>query len=168
VELIDNSCFYVTAPIDEVDAPAIAVAMPARIRLDAFGDRSFEGSVRRIAPYVLDIEKQARTVDVEVEFTNQQDIEHLLAGYSADVEVILDIRQDTLRIPTQAVLDGERIFVYLPDDNRLEERTIKGGIVNWDYTEVMSGLQAGVLVVTSVDRAGVEDGAYAVAAQEEP
>lgn len=168
VELIDNGCFYVTAPIDEVDAPAIAVAMPARIRLDAFRGRSFEGRVRRIAPYVLDIEKQARTVDVEVEFSNQQDIEHLLAGYSADVEVILETRQDTLRIPTQAVLDGERVFVYLPADKRLEERTVKSGIVNWDYTEVVSGLQGGELVVTSIDRAGVKDGAYAVATQEKP
>jgi HlyD family secretion protein len=84
------------------------------------------------------------------------------------VELILDIRQDTLRIPTQAVLDGERVFVYLPADKRLEERTIKSGIVNWDHTEVVSGLQAGELVVTSVDRAGVKGGAYAVAVQETP
>lgn len=168
VELIDNTCFYVVAPIDEVDAPAVAVDMPARVSLDAFGDRRFEGKVRRIADYVLDLEKQARTVDVEVEFTNPEDIKQLLAGYSADVEVILDLRQDTLRIPTQAVLDGKRVFVYLPDDKLLEERTFESGISNWDYTEVVTGLQAGELVVISVDRAGVENGAHAVAAKEEP
>ncbi|MFH1675102.1 MAG: efflux RND transporter periplasmic adaptor subunit [Pseudomonadota bacterium] len=168
VELIDNTCFYVVAPIDEVDAPSVAVGMPARVSLDAFGDRRFEGKVRRIADYVLELEKQARTVDVEVEFTNPEDIKQLLAGYSADVEVILDLRQDTLRIPTQAVLDGKRVFVYLPDDKLLEERTFESGISNWDYTEVMTGLQAGELVVISVDRAGVEDGAYAVAAKEGP
>jgi len=168
VELIDNTCFYVVAPIDEVDAPSVAVDMPARVSLDAFGDRSFEGRVRRIADYVLDIEKQARTVDVEVEFTNPEDIKQLLAGYSADVEVILDLRQDTLRIPTQAVLDGKRVFVYLPDDKLLEERTFESGISNWDYTEVVTGLQAGELVVISVDRSGVEDGAHAVAVKEGP
>lgn len=168
VELIDNTCFYVVAPIDEVDAPSVAVDMPARVSLDAFGDRSFEGRVRRIADYVLDIEKQARTVDVEVEFTNPEDIKQLLAGYSADVEVILDLRQDTLRIPTQAVLDGKRVFVYLPDDKLLEERTFESGISNWDYTEVVTGLQAGELVVISVDRSGVENGAHAVAAKEGP
>ncbi|NVM56783.1 MAG: efflux RND transporter periplasmic adaptor subunit, partial [Desulfobacterales bacterium] len=102
VDLIDNACFYITAPIDEVDAPEITPGMRARVSLDAFGDRRFDGKVRRIAPYVLDREKQARTVDVEVEFSNPEDIRQLLAGYSADVEIILDVHRDTLRIPTEA------------------------------------------------------------------
>jgi len=160
--LIDNSSFYVVAPIDEVDAPEIALGMPARIRMDAFGDLSFEGKVRRIAAYVLDLEKQARTVDVEVEFINQKDIKHLLAGYSADIEVILDVHKDTLRIPTYAVLDNERVFVYHLDSRQIEERTIKTGISNWDYTEVITGLKAGELVITTVDREGIKDGAKAI------
>ncbi|NVM22419.1 MAG: efflux RND transporter periplasmic adaptor subunit [Desulfobacterales bacterium] len=168
VDLIDNSCFYVTAPIDEVDASEIASGMTARVSLDAFGDRGFDGNVRRIAPYVLDREKQARTVDVEVEFTNPQDIRQLLAGYSADVEIILDVRPDTLRIPTEAVLDGKRVFVYLAGKKVIKERIFKSGISNWDYTEVVSGLKMDELVVVNVDRAGVKDGAHAVLAKEEP
>ena len=167
VDLIDNSCFYVTAPIDEVDAPEIAPGMAARVSLDAFGDRHFDGKVRRIAPYVLDREKQARTVDVEVEFTNPEDIRQLLAGYSADVEIILDVRPDTLRIPTEAVLDGKRVFVYLADKNVIKERIFKSGISNWDYTEAISGLETDELVVVNVDRPGVKDGARAVSAKEE-
>jgi HlyD family secretion protein len=167
VDLIDNSCFYVTAPIDEVDAPAITVAMPARVSLDAFGNRIFESRVRRIADYVLDREKQARTVDVEVEFVNPEDKKSLLAGYSADVEVILEAHHDTLCIPTQAVLDGKRVFVYLRAQGRIEERNIQSGISNWDLTEVLSGLAVGDLVVVSVDRPGLENGAPAVVAIEE-
>jgi len=67
VDLVDNTCFYVTAPMDEVDAPLIAVGMPARISLDAFREIHYEGRVRRVGVFVLDREKQARTVDVEVE-----------------------------------------------------------------------------------------------------
>jgi HlyD family secretion protein len=167
VDLIDNSCFYVTAPIDEVDAPEIAPGMAARVSLDAFGDRHFDGKVRRIAPYVLDREKQARTVDVEVEFTNPEDIRQLLAGYSADVEIILDVRPDTLRIPTEAVLDGKRVFVFLADKNVIKERIFKSGISNWDYTEAISGLETDELVVVNVDRPGVKDGARAISAKEE-
>jgi HlyD family secretion protein len=162
VVLIDNSCFYVVAPIDEVDAPQIALGMPARVRMDAFGKRSFDGKVRRIAAYVLDLEKQARTVDVEVEFINQKDIKHLLAGYSTDIEVILAVHKDTLRIPTYAVLDNKRVFVYHPDSKKIEERMIKAGISNWDYTEVITGLKAGELVIINVDREGIKDGAKAI------
>ncbi|MCK4727496.1 MAG: efflux RND transporter periplasmic adaptor subunit, partial [Desulfobacterales bacterium] len=168
VDLIDNACFYITAPIDEVDAPEIVSGMRARVSLDAFGDRRFDGKVRRIAPYVLDREKQARTVDVEVEFTNPEEIRQLLAGYSADVEIILDVRRGTLRIPTEAVLDGKRVFVYLPDKKVIKERIFKSGISNWDYTEVISGLRADELVVVNADHPGVKDGAHTVVAKEEP
>ncbi|MES9968183.1 MAG: efflux RND transporter periplasmic adaptor subunit [Sedimenticola sp.] len=166
VDLIDNTCFYVAAPIDEVDAPKIAVEQTARVSLDAFGERRFPGTVRRIAPYVLDLEKQARTVDIEVEFTHTEDIKELLAGYSADVEIILDLRKEALRIPTEAVLDDEQVYLLLEDEGVLEKRKIKTGMSNWDHTEVLEGLETGDLVVTSVDRDGVEDGALAVREKE--
>jgi HlyD family secretion protein len=168
VDLIDNTCFYVTAPIDEVDVPNIEPGMTARVSLDAFGDRRFAGKVRRIAPYVLDREKQARTVDVEVKFTIPADIREMLAGYSADVEIILDVRENTLRIPTEAVLEGNRVFVYLPENKVIRERTFKNGISNWYYTEVISGLKPDQQVVVNVDRAGIKDGAKAVLSQEAP
>lgn len=168
VDLIDDSCFYVNAPIDEVDAPDIAPGMPARVSMDALGDRRFEGKVRRIASYVLDREKQARTVDVEVEFARPDNVRQLLAGYSADVEIILDVRPSALRVPTEGVLDRNRVFIYKPDEGILEERTFKSGISNWDYTEVISGLKLNELVVVNVDEPGVHDGARAVVATEEP
>ena len=168
VDIVDVSCFYVTAPIDEVDAAAIDTGLPATISLDAFGDRHFSGRVRRIAPFVLDREKQARTVDVEVEFTRPEDFKHLLAGYSADVEIVLDARKDTLRIPTHAILDGKRVFVYLPDRSVIRERSIQTGLSNWEYTEVVSGLKPGEQVVVNVDRSGIADEAPAVVMKETP
>ena len=167
VDLIDNTCFYITAPIDEVDVHKIAQGMTARVSLDAFGDRRFPGKVRRIAPYVLDREKQARTVDVEVQFTIPEDIRKMLAGYSADVEIILDVRQNTLRIPTPAVLDGDRVFVYLPGNKVVKARSFKSGISNWYYTEVISGLKPDELVVINVDGAGMKNNAAAVISKEE-
>lgn len=161
VDLIDDSCLYVTAPIDEVDAPAIRLQMPARISVDAFPDRKFDAHVRRIAPYVLDVEKQARTVDVEVEFNDPQQTGTLLVGYSADVEVVLDSKADVLRVPTAAIQEGSRVLVYRESDARLEARTIETGLANWEYTEVRGGLAEGDRVVLSLEREGVEAGAKA-------
>jgi HlyD family secretion protein len=168
IDLIDNTCFYVTAPIDEVDAAAISAGMPARVILDAFGDRRFEGRVRRIAPYVFDQEKQARTVDVEVELAHPEEIKPLLAGYSADAEIILEVHQDVLRVPTETILDEDHVFVYLPLKGIIEERIIKIGLSNWDYTEVLSGLNLEDQVVINVDQAGVTDGAPATRVEQEP
>jgi HlyD family secretion protein len=158
IELLDTSCFYVVAPIDEVDAPAVKVNMEARVIMDAFGDKHFPARVRRIDPYVLDLEKQARTVDVEVEFINNEDGENFLAGYSADVEIIIAVEEDVLRIPTQALLDNSLVYVYQPHDQRLHEKSVRTGLSNWDYTQVTEGLQEGESVVISTDRPGLEDG----------
>ncbi|NNF17305.1 MAG: efflux RND transporter periplasmic adaptor subunit, partial [Gammaproteobacteria bacterium] len=65
VDLIDNTCVYISAPIDEVDAPAVRTGQQAFITLDAFPERRFAGHVSRVAPYVLAVEKQSRTVEVE-------------------------------------------------------------------------------------------------------
>jgi len=160
VDLIDTSCLYVSAPIDEVDATAIRTGMEARITLDAFPKTNFKGLVRRIAPYVLEVEKQARTVEVETVFADLAGNENLLPGYSADVEIVLDVRDDVLRIPTEAILEGNRVLVCLAD-GLIEERIIEQGLSNWQFTEVVSGLEPGELVVTSVDREGVKPGVRA-------
>ncbi len=158
IDLIDNSCLYVSAPIDEVDAPEIRAGMPARILLDAFSKTYFKGRVRRVAPYVLDVEKQARTVDVEVDFLGESDNRNMLPGYSADIEVILDRQKDTLRIPTEALLEGLKVYVYDPDSKTISIQPVKVGLSNWQYTEILDGLQQDQRIVTSIDREGLEDG----------
>ena len=162
IDLIDDSCLYVSAPIDEVDAAQLKVDMNARISLDAYRGKHFLGHVRRIAPYVLALEKQARTVDVEVEFDDPGAAKHLLIGYSADIEIVVDARDDVLRIPTPALMPGNRVFV-LTEDGKLEERKVDIGLSNWEFSEVKAGLARGDRVVTSLDREGVKAGAAAVA-----
>ena len=161
VDLVDGSCLYISAPIDEVDAPAVRAGQRASITLDAFPNQRFPGFVRRVAPYVLDTEKQARTVEVEAEIENPEKY-NLLPGYSADVEIILENRENVLRVPTQAILEGKRVLVLDSVTRLLAARPIERGVSNWEFTEIRTGLKAGELVVTSVDRQGVADGAAAV------
>jgi HlyD family secretion protein len=160
VDVVDTSCIYITAPIDEVDAPRVREGMPARVTLDAFRDRSFPAHVRRVAPYVLDVEKQARTVEVEAGIDELGDA-LLLPGYSADVEVILAERTDVLRIPTRALIEGKRVYVLEGDTVR--SREVTAGIGNWEHTEITAGIEAGARVIVSIDREGLADGVPAVA-----
>jgi HlyD family secretion protein len=161
VDIVDTSCLYITAPIDEVDAPRIRKDMRARVSLDAFKDTVFPAHVRRVAPYVLETEKQARTVEVEAELESQEGM-NLLPGYSADLEVVIDSREDALRIPTRALVQGESVYIF--DGSNVTLRKVKQGLANWEYTEVIEGVQAGDQVVTSIDREGLADGARAKAA----
>ncbi|MGA8865085.1 MAG: efflux RND transporter periplasmic adaptor subunit [Gallionella sp.] len=157
IDLIDDSCMYVSAPIDEVDASYVKVGQAARITLDAIKGVTFPGKVKRIAPYVLELEKQARTVEVEVAFNKAPTAEKLLVGYSADVEIVHASHQDVLRIPTQSLLEGNRVLLYGPE-GELEEHTVTTGLANWDQTEIISGLKEGDQIVVSLDQAGVRAG----------
>ena len=159
IDLINDSCLYIEAPMDEVDAPKIHVGQTTRVTLDALPGKVLPGHVRRIAPYVVAVEKQARTVDVEVDLENAEDAKQLLVGYSADVEIVLDSRANTLRIPTSTLMEGNKVLVYLPAKKTLEERVVKTGVSNWEYTEITEGLQQGDQIVASLEREGVKAGA---------
>jgi len=159
IDLIDDTCLYVKAPMDEVDAPKIQIGQPVRITLDALPGKMLPGKVRRVAPYVSAVEKQARTVDVEVDFAQPEATGKLLVGYSADVEIILDGRDDVLRIPTAAIQEGGKVLLFNADSGKLEERKIKAGLANWEFTEVLEGLVAGDRIVTSLEKEGVKAGA---------
>ncbi|MDO8293251.1 MAG: efflux RND transporter periplasmic adaptor subunit [Gallionella sp.] len=159
IDLIDDSCMFVSAPIDEVDAANIKAGQVSRIVLDAIKGKSFAGKVKRVAPYVLELEKQARTVEVEVEFVEPPTAENLLVGYSADVEIVHASHEKVLRIPTQTMLEGKRVLLYRISDGVLEERVVATGLANWEYTEITSGLNEGDQIVISLDQAGVKAGA---------
>ena len=164
IDLIDASCLYVNAPMDEVDAPKIKTGQPARINLDALPGKQLAGHVRRVAPYVSAVEKQARTVDIEVEFEQApKDATALLVGYSADVEIVLESHANALRVPTAALVEGRKLLVLDAATGKLVERAVKTGLANWEYTEIIDGVSEGDEVVTSLDRAGVKAGVDAVA-----
>lgn len=153
IDLIDPSSIYVSAPMDEVDSARVHPSQPVRITLDSYPGRSFAGRVTRVAPYVLDVEEQNRTVEIEVDFDDKRFASSLLPGTSADVEVILSARADVLRIPSLALLEGNR--VYLAENGHLAEVPVEVGLKNWDYAEITAGLSAGQVIVTSLDRPGL-------------
>ncbi|SFP88839.1 HlyD family secretion protein [Nitrosomonas cryotolerans] len=166
IDLIDDSCLYVSAPMDEVDAPKIKIGQPARITLDAMPGRIFDGRVRRIAPYVTEIEKQARTVDIEVDFA-QIPKYPLLVGYSADVEAIIEKHDNVLRVPTQTIRQNNKVLV-VDANNKLEERSLETGLANWGFTEILSGLKAGDQVVSSFDQGDIQAGLHVQPKNSEP
>lgn len=159
VDLIDDSCLYVKAPIDEVEAAHLKVGQAARITLDAFRGKVFSGQLTRISPYVSELEKQARTVEVDVTFDTVTEDTVLLVGYSADVEIIIQKQENQLRIPTDTLLGGQYVLRFNPDTSELVKVEIEPGIANWNWTAIKKGLKAGDLILQKLDTPGATEGA---------
>jgi HlyD family secretion protein len=156
IDVIAPDSLYVSAPIDEADVAEIRVGQPCRITLDAYRGRDFPGRVTSVASYVESSEQQNRTLEVEAVFLEGDLPENLLPGLSADVEVILQARDQALRIPTYALLEGDRVLIV--EGDHLESRTVQTGLRNWEFAEITGGIEVGARVVTSLDRPEVKAG----------
>ncbi|HOW66570.1 MAG TPA: efflux RND transporter periplasmic adaptor subunit [Candidatus Paceibacterota bacterium] len=157
VDLIDPEALYVSAPIDEADVARIRVGFPVRITLDAFREQAFSGTLTYISSFVETRQEQNRTLRVEAELKENPLPANLLPGLSADVEIILDARDNVLRIPTYALMEGNRVLVVR--GNRLVEQKVETGLHNWSFTEILSPLAEGERVVISLDRPEIKGGA---------
>ena len=160
IEVIAPDSLYVSAPIDEADVAEVRVGQPCRITLDAFDDRSFDGRVTYVASSVRTEREESRTLRVEAVFLTDELPTNLLPGLSADLEIILQVHEDVLRVPTYSLLEGDRVLVV--EGEELVAHTVTTGLRNWDFTEVTDGIAAGDRVVTSLDRPEVEAGARVV------
>jgi HlyD family secretion protein len=157
IVLLDAGATYVSAPMDEVDVGKVRAGQQVRITFDAFPGRSFPGKVTRVAPYVQDAQEQNRVFEIEAELDDRQFARDLLPGTSADVEVVLAGKDGVLRIPSSAILEGDRVLVAR--EGTLEARPVKLGLKNWQFAEVREGLAPGDAVVVSLDRTEVKEGA---------
>ncbi|MEH8259657.1 efflux RND transporter periplasmic adaptor subunit [Aeromonas veronii] len=141
IDLIDDRCLYVSAPIDEVDAARLKVGQSARVLLDAMPGRDFVATVTRIAPYVKELEKQARTVEVEAALTALPTDVPLLIGYSADLEVEVTRATDVLRVAASSRADDGSVLRL--EGDKLVRVLPRWGVENWNWIEVAEGLAAG-------------------------
>jgi HlyD family secretion protein len=161
LEVVGLDRLYVSAPLDEIDIGRVREGLPARVTLDPYRGRVWQGLVNRVSPVVNDVKEQNRTLDVEVEMRPDPNAPQPKPGTSADVEIILAKRDGVLRVPTNAVIESKRVLVI--ENGIAVRKDVKTGLKNWDWAEVVGGLNEGAAVITSLEKQGVKAGARVVA-----
>jgi HlyD family secretion protein len=145
----DTSEVYVLGKVDEADVGKVYLGQEARIVVESFKDRKFEGRVTKIAP--LGQEKDNVTT-FEVRVSIQNPGGELRANMSANAEIILEEKKRVLLIPEGAVIfDKDKgALVEIPDlkgDDGRRKLAVKLGITNGVKAEVLSGLNEGQKVI---------------------
>ncbi len=145
----DITQVYVQGKVDEADIGKVYLGQPARIKVESFKDKTFNGKVTKIAP--LGVEKDnVTTFEVRVSIDNPGG--ELKANMTANAEILLEEHKDVLTVPEQAVIyDKDRkASVEVPDPKQKKGRRalpIVAGISNGTRTEVLSGIKLGDTVI---------------------
>ncbi len=145
----DVNQVYVQGKVDEADIAHVYMGQPARIKVESFRDRIFNGKVTKIAP--LGVEKDnVTTFEVRVSIDNPGG--ELKANMTANAEILLDEHKNVLTVPENAVTydNQKNAYVNVPDRNQKDgfrKLPVKIGLSNGSVTELVSGLKEGDQVV---------------------
>ena len=139
----DTSEVYVKGKVDESDIGKVYLGQPARIKVESFKDKTFEGKVTKISP--LGVEKDnVTTFEVRVSINNPGG--ELKAAMTANAEIILEEHKNVLQIPEGAIIydKDKKASVEVPDAKGKDGKkkiAVNIGISNGAKTEVLSGLK---------------------------
>ncbi len=145
----DTGEVYVKGKVDESDIGKVFFDQPARIKVESFKDKTFNGKVTKISP--LGVEKDnVTTFEVRVSIDNATG--ELKAAMTANAEILLEEHKGVLQIPEGAIMyDKDRnASVEVPDpkgEKGKRKVALKIGISNGAKTEVLEGLKEGDQVI---------------------
>jgi HlyD family secretion protein len=145
----DISKVYVRGNVDEADIGSVRLGQSARIKVETFRGKQFEGKVTQISPMGTDKDNVV-SFEVKVSIDNAQG--ELLANMTANAEIVLEEHKGTLVVPEGAIVyDAKRnasVDVYVPGSKTgRDRRAIKVGVSNGTRTQVLGGLTEGQRVV---------------------
>ncbi|MGA7832666.1 MAG: efflux RND transporter periplasmic adaptor subunit [Terracidiphilus sp.] len=145
----DTTQVYVDGKVDEADIAHVYLNQPARIKVESFRDRVFQGKVTKISP--MGVEKDnVTTFEVRVSIDNPGG--ELKANMTANAEILLDEHKGVLMVPENAVIydNQKKASVEIPDKKQKEGKRkvpVTVGLSNGAVTEILSGLKEGDPVV---------------------
>jgi HlyD family secretion protein len=145
----DTSEVYVKGKVDESDIGKVYLGQPARIKVESFKDKTFNGKVTKISP--MGVEKDnVTTFEVRVSINNPGG--ELKAEMTANAEIILEEHKNVLQIPEGALIydKDKKASVEIPDPSAKDGKkklAVNIGISNGAKTELLGGLKEGDQVV---------------------
>jgi HlyD family secretion protein len=157
LELADVSELHVDGEIDEADLGRVKVGMPVDVSLDAFPGERVRGALEEIAPSVTRDLRGGRSIAIVVRLPRD---DRLRVGMSADLDIIVEVRESTLFVPPNAILGrGAERSAYVVQGGVAHKRAVDVGVSTWEAVEIRSGLSEGDEVVASLSTVELADGA---------
>jgi RND family efflux transporter MFP subunit len=142
--VVANPLKYV-GTVPERQAPALKIGQTLRLGVEAFGDRTFTGTVTRVAPA---IDVATRTLTVEARVPNADGA--LRPGFFAKGLVLVREDPAAVFVPSEAVTSTAGITkVFVVTNGKAAERLVKPGIRQGTWVEIPEGVKVGETVAVT-------------------
>ena len=140
---------FVRGKVDEADIGRVRLGQPARIRVETFKDKVFDGKVTQISP--MGVEKDNVT-NFEVRVSIDNPGKELKANMTANAEIVLEEHADALIVPEAAITyDAQKnAFVEIVSaaaKNGRAKVPVKLGVGNGTKIQILEGLKQGDKVI---------------------
>lgn len=147
-QVADLSAVWVVADVFEQDIGLVKSGATAKVRINAYPDKVFEGKISYVYPT---LNEMTRTVPVRVELANPGLL--LKPAMFAQVELPVGARGNVVTVPVSAVIDsGTRQIVLIQlGEGRFEPREVKLGARSDNHVEVREGVKEGEQVVVAAN-----------------
>jgi RND family efflux transporter MFP subunit len=142
VQLVDTRDVRFEGKVDEIDIIQVQKGQKANLTIDAVPGRTFTGTVDFISPYGAAGTSNVIKFDITISL-DPTDIE-LKGGLTSTAEINVYTAENVLLVPLSAVsFMGERttVKVITKPEGKIEERDVVLGQQNFQYAEVVSGLE---------------------------
>lgn len=147
IRMPDLSTLALKIRVHESVVDKVKVGLPAHIRVDAFPNRRFTGSVLKVAmlPNTSSSWLNPDLKEYDTEISLEGDTSGLKPGMSAEVDIHVKTLKGVLQVPVQAVgvRSGKTVVYVIKPDGSEEPREIVTGEANDKMAEVVSGLAEG-------------------------
>ncbi len=145
ITIVDLNRLEVHAFVDETDIGRVEERQEAVFFVDAYPDQEFTGEVTAIYPQA---QMEQNVVEYDVVITIDETHELLKPDMTANVSIMMETREDVLTVPNAAIRrEGGKRVIYVEVNGQLTPRPVETGLRDSSYTEVLSGVREGDMVL---------------------
>ena len=136
--LATKESMIVEGKVDELDASKVRLGQKVLMSFDGLPGKVYEGVVQTLAPRI-----DYATKSFKIKITVAPDLP-VRAGMSAELNILVEEKQQALMIPVKALGDG---FVWIEQAGKAKKKSVKPGLRDSRSVEILEGLQEGDSII---------------------
>ncbi|HBC98029.1 MAG TPA: efflux transporter periplasmic adaptor subunit [Clostridium sp.] len=139
--IFDDKNFYTTISVDETDVPNLKIGQKANIKVNAFPDTSFTGTIKDISQQGT-YSNGVSTFNVIIYFDK---INNIKSGMSTEASIVTASKNNVPAVPIEAIRDmnGKKFVILSSDDGKRKMQQVQIGINNGKMVQIVGGLTEG-------------------------